>query len=174
MQESWVIELGGLKFGLTHDVPIPEFPPHLTLERAMMRYFGTTDLDVLIYGDTHVEAIDVFGKTLCVNPGSPTYPRNLDTQMGTIGFIDISTNTTPSRIERALIKVAWCLFFALPIIYVCYVLSHNGYFERDSATLFFALGILMSCLAGAGVYLGFVLVVMFATFFKVRPVHDAD
>ncbi len=92
----------------------------------------------------------------------------------TIGFIDISKNTSPSRIERALIKVAWCLFFALPIIYVCYVIGHDGYFERDSATLFFALGILMSCLAGAGVYLGFVLVVMFATFFKVRPVHDAD
>lgn len=89
MQEAWVLEFGGLTFGLVHDVPIPEFPPHLTLERAMTRYFGRTDLDVLIYGDTHVEAIDQIGKTLCVNPGSPTYPRNLDTQLGTIGFIDI-------------------------------------------------------------------------------------
>ncbi len=89
LQEAWVLEFGGLKVGLVHDVPIPEYPPHLTLERAMNRYFGTTDLDVLIYGDTHVEAIDTIGKTLCVNPGSPTYPRNLDTQLGTIGFLDI-------------------------------------------------------------------------------------
>ncbi len=90
LRESWLVELGGLKVGLTHDVPIPEFPPHLTLERAMQRYFGRTDLDVLIYGDTHVEAIDTVGQTLCVNPGSPTFPHNLNTQLGTIGFLEIS------------------------------------------------------------------------------------
>jgi hypothetical protein len=90
LRESWVLELDGLVVGLTHDVPIPEYPPHLTLERAMQRYFRRTDLDVLIYGDTHVEAIDTIGDTLCVNPGSPTYPHNLDTQLGTIGFLEIS------------------------------------------------------------------------------------
>ncbi len=89
MQEAWLLEFEGLRIGLTHDVPIPEYSNHYTLERAMMRYFGRTDLDVLVYGDTHVEAIDVINGTLCVNPGSPTYPRNLDTQFGTIGFLDI-------------------------------------------------------------------------------------
>lgn len=89
MREAWLIEFEGLKVGLTHDVPIPEYPPHLTLERAMLRYFGTTDLDVLVYGDTHVEAIDTIGKTLCVNPGSPTFPHNYNTRLGTIGFLDI-------------------------------------------------------------------------------------
>ncbi|MFN0145260.1 MAG: YfcE family phosphodiesterase [Dehalococcoidia bacterium] len=90
LRESWLLDLAGLKVGLTHDVPIPEYPPHLTLERAMSRYFGRTDLDVLIYGDTHVEAIDTFNGTLCVNPGSPTYPHNLNTQLGTVGFLEIS------------------------------------------------------------------------------------
>lgn len=89
LREAWLIDFGGLRIGLTHDVPVPEYPPHLTLENAMKRYFSRTDLDVLIYGDTHVEAIDVIGATLCVNPGSPTYPRNLNTQLGTIGFLDI-------------------------------------------------------------------------------------
>lgn len=89
LREAWTLDLGGLKVGLVHDVPIPEYPPHLTLERAMRRYFGAVDLDVLVYGDTHVEAIDVIGKTLCVNPGSPTYPHNLNTQLGTVGFLDI-------------------------------------------------------------------------------------
>lgn len=89
LREAWTVEIGGLRIGLTHDVPIPEYPPHLTLERAMTRYFGRTDLDVLVYGDTHVEAIDVVNGTLCVNPGSPTYPHNLETQLGTIGFLDI-------------------------------------------------------------------------------------
>jgi uncharacterized protein len=90
LREGWLLTLGGLLVGITHDVPIPEYPPHLTLERAMQRYFGRTDLDVLIYGDTHVEQIDRIGGTLCVNPGSPTYPHNLDTQLGTIGFLEIS------------------------------------------------------------------------------------
>ena len=90
LRESWLLDFAGLKVGITHDVPIPEYPPHLTLDRAMQRYFGRTDLDVLIYGDTHVEAIDTFGQTLCVNPGSPTYPHNLNTQLGTIGFLEIS------------------------------------------------------------------------------------
>jgi len=88
-REAWVLEIGGLTIGLTHDVPIPEYPPHITLERAMKRYFGRTDLDVLVYGDTHVEAIDHINGTLCVNPGSPTFPRNLSTQLGTIGFLEI-------------------------------------------------------------------------------------
>lgn len=90
LREAWLLNMDGLLVGLVHDVPIPDYPPHLTLERAMQRYFGRTDLDVLVYGDTHVEAIDTIGKTLCVNPGSPTYPRNLDTQLGTIGFLEIS------------------------------------------------------------------------------------
>ena len=95
LRDAWLVELGGLRIGITHDVPIPEFPPNLTLERAMMRYFGTTELDVLIYGDTHVEAIDHINGVLCVNPGSPTYPRNLDTQLGTIGFLEIDEHGKP-------------------------------------------------------------------------------
>lgn len=98
LKEAWLLELGGLRVGLTHDVPIPEYPPNLTLERAMKRYFGRTDLDVLIYGDTHVEAIDTIGSTLCINPGSPTYPRNLDTQLGTIGFLEIDGGNADATI----------------------------------------------------------------------------
>lgn len=90
LREAWVLEFGGLAIGMTHDLPIPEYPPHLTVERAMQRHFKRTDLDVVIYGDTHVEAIDTVGQTLCVNPGSPTYPHNLNTQLGTIGFLEIS------------------------------------------------------------------------------------
>lgn len=90
LREAWLLEFDGLRIGMTHDIPLPEYPPHLTVERAMQRYFGRTDLDVLVYGDTHVEAIDTIGDTLCINPGSPTYPHNLETQFGTIGFLEIS------------------------------------------------------------------------------------
>jgi uncharacterized protein len=111
LRESWLLGIGGLKIGLTHDVPIPEYPPHLTLERAMKRYFGRTDLDVLIYGDTHVEAIDHIEGTLCVNPGSPTYPHNLNTQFGTIGFLEISGGKADATIwqlaEDGIVPFDW-------------------------------------------------------------------
>ena len=86
--------LPGLRVGIIHDLTIPEVPPHLTVGNVSRRRFGAEPgtpeaLDVVVYGDTHVQRIDVIGPTLCVNPGSPTYPHNLETQLGTIGFLDL-------------------------------------------------------------------------------------
>ena len=77
LRYSWLLDLAGVRVGLTHDVPMPEMPPNYTVERWKERRFGTRDIDVLVYGDSHVERIDLIGPTLCVNPGSPTYPHNL-------------------------------------------------------------------------------------------------
>ena len=97
LRYSWLLDLAGVRVGLTHDLPIPERPPNLTVERWKRRRFGTDDIDVLVFGDTHVERIDVIGSTLCVNPGSPTYPHNLNTQLGTLGFLDIE----PDRVRAS-------------------------------------------------------------------------
>jgi putative phosphoesterase len=86
---GWVLDLGGVRVGLTHDLPLPQRPPNLTVERWCQRRFGTTDVDLIVHGHTHVEAFDVVDDVLCVNPGSPTYPRNLQTQLGTIGMLDV-------------------------------------------------------------------------------------
>ena len=94
LRQSWVVELGGLRIGIHHDMPIPDWEGN-RLPDAITRLFGTADLDVLIYGDTHVEAIDHLDGVLCVNPGSPTFPRNLATQLGTIGFLDIDEAGKP-------------------------------------------------------------------------------
>ena len=89
LRYSWLLDLAGVRVGLTHDVPMPELPPNYTVERWKLRRFGTADIDVLVYGDSHVERIDIVDGTLCVNPGSPTYPHNLMPQLGTLGFLDI-------------------------------------------------------------------------------------
>jgi putative phosphoesterase len=89
LRQSWVLDLGGVRIGITHDMPIPEHPPNLTVARWKHVRFADTPLDVIVYGHSHVERIDVADATLCVNPGSPTYPHNLQTQLGTIGFLDI-------------------------------------------------------------------------------------
>jgi uncharacterized protein len=98
LRHAWALDLAGVRVGLTHDLPVPEYPPHLTVERWKQLRFAGVPLDVIVYGDSHVEAIDVIGSTLCVNPGSPTYPHNLQTQLGTIGFLDIHRNSVRASI----------------------------------------------------------------------------
>lgn len=98
LREAWSLELGGVCIGMTHVLPIPEMPPDITLARALARHFPKRRPDVLIYGDTHVEAIDEIEGILCVNPGSPTYPHNLDVQLGTIGFLEIGAGAPRASI----------------------------------------------------------------------------
>ncbi len=86
---AWLLELEGLWVGLTHYVPVPERPPDFTLARWIERFFPERKPDIIVSGDTHVERIVTIDGVLCVNPGSPTYPHNYDTQFGTIGFLEL-------------------------------------------------------------------------------------
>jgi uncharacterized protein len=89
VQYAWLLNLEGLWVGLTHYVPVPERPPTFTLARWIDRFFPERKPDVIVFGDTHRECIAEVDGVLCVNPGSPTYPHNYDTQFGTIGFLEI-------------------------------------------------------------------------------------
>lgn len=87
---AWLLEFEGLWVGLTHYVPVPERPPNFTLARWVERFFPERTPDVIVSGDTHREVIAEVNGVLCVNPGSPTYPHNYDTQYGTIGFLELN------------------------------------------------------------------------------------
>lgn len=100
LQPAWTLELGGVRVGVTHALPIPEMPPSITVARALARHFPEDRPDVVIYGDSHVEAIHTFDGVLCVNPGSPTFPHNLNTQLGTIGFLEIDRGEPKASIWR--------------------------------------------------------------------------
>lgn len=89
LREVWLIELNGFKIGLTHYIPMPQVPPHQTVSRWVEKLFPDARPDVLIYGDTHVEQIDLIDDVLCVNPGSPTFPHHLNLQFGTIGLLHL-------------------------------------------------------------------------------------
>ncbi|MFW6093849.1 MAG: metallophosphoesterase family protein [Pseudomonadota bacterium] len=86
---AWLLELGGVWVGLTHYVPVPERPPKFTLARWIERFFPERTPDVIVFGDTHREWIEEVDGVLCVNPGSPTFPHNYDTQHGTLGFLEV-------------------------------------------------------------------------------------
>ena len=42
LRPGWTLELGGLKVGITHALPIPEMPPRLTVAAALARLFPET------------------------------------------------------------------------------------------------------------------------------------
>ena len=96
---AWLLELEGLWIGLTHYVPVPERPPNFTIARWLERYFPERTPDVIVSGDTHREAIASIDGILCVNPGSPTYPHNYDTQYGTIGFLELHDRQADASIH---------------------------------------------------------------------------
>ena len=100
VKESWLLDLNNFSIGLTHYIPMPEIPPDLTIANWKEKLFPGTKVDALIYGDTHVEQIDWINGTLCVNPGSPTFPHNLNTQFGTIGFLILSGDKPYAHIRQ--------------------------------------------------------------------------
>jgi len=96
---AWLLDLEGLRVGLTHYVPVPERPPTFTLARWIDRYFDGERPDVIVSGDTHRECIAEVQGIFCVNPGSPTYPHNYDTQFGTIGFLTLERGEAHASIH---------------------------------------------------------------------------
>ncbi|MEM7017602.1 MAG: metallophosphoesterase family protein [Pseudomonadota bacterium] len=98
LRYAWQLDLEGLNIGLTHYIPVPERPPNLTVQKWLERYFPDQKPDVIVYGDTHVEYVGVIDGILCVNPGSPTYPHNYNTQLGTIGFLELDNGKADASV----------------------------------------------------------------------------
>ena len=84
VRENHLLHFQGLRLGLTHGVEVPE-PPYYPLERAMARCFGGP-VDILVFGDTHVELVEEHKGVFLVNPGSPTLPHGLH-RLGTVGLL---------------------------------------------------------------------------------------
>lgn len=90
VKRIWTWELEGVRVLLTHYVPVPERPPHSTLAGWLARNLeGEAVPDVIVSGDSHVEHIETVGGVLCINPGSALYPHNYNTQLGTVGFLEL-------------------------------------------------------------------------------------
>jgi hypothetical protein len=95
-----LLEVGGLRIGMTHDFPEEPYPGGATHEERMQRHFEGP-VDIVVAGDTHVPGVTRSpAGVLIVNSGSPTYPRNLQTQLGTVGFLDIRGGQVDAWIEQ--------------------------------------------------------------------------
>ena len=94
-----LLHAGDLRIGMTHDFPDRDWGGTSTLEERMARHFGGP-VHVVVAGDTHTPLVRTWRGTLIVNSGSPTYPRNLNTQLGTVGFLRVRGSHVEPWIEQ--------------------------------------------------------------------------
>lgn len=94
----WTMQIEALTVGLTHYIPVEDSPASMTLPQFVERYWPDATPDVIVSGDSHTELIVEKNGILCVNPGSPTYPHNYDTQYGTIGFLTIDGDVAEASV----------------------------------------------------------------------------
>jgi len=99
IRESWILELGGFTVGMTHAFEFPEWPPYRTFAKMLDYAFGGP-VDILICGHTHVTMVEHYKGVLIVNPGSPMFPRNMNTSPGNIGFLEIAHGRARAWIEQ--------------------------------------------------------------------------
>ena len=99
MKPAQVFHAEGLRIGMVHDATLPEWAPHRTLESIMEFHFGGR-VDVFIHGHTHGPEVEEMRGVLLVNPGSPTFPRNLTRRLGTVGFLEITDGAPRAWIHQ--------------------------------------------------------------------------
>ena len=87
LRETWVLQVDGLRIGVTHEPPLPEYPWR-PFQSYLERNFGGR-VDVVVYGDTHVAKAEDYQGVLLVNPGSPTLPGNLIYGLGTVALLEL-------------------------------------------------------------------------------------
>ena len=100
LAHNQLLEVDGLRIGMTHDFSHLDLPGS-TFEQRMDRHFERA-VNVVVGGDTHVPLVTTSYGVLIVNSGSPTYPRNLQTQLGTVGFMEIRNGRVDAWIEQLL------------------------------------------------------------------------
>lgn len=92
-----VLDVDGFRIGVAHGVPLPDEAPWISLERTMDRLFDGP-VDVIVFGDTHVDYVKQHDDVLLVNPGSPTLPYNLIGHLGTVGILEIGNGDVNAEI----------------------------------------------------------------------------
>ncbi len=97
LQDTWILDFAGATVGMIHHFPSPTRKSTADIYRYVDKHFERRP-EILIYGHTHLEGIHQVGDILCINPGSPTLPRNQSLRLGTIATLDI----LPDQIKTTL------------------------------------------------------------------------
>jgi len=95
LKESHVLDIEGLRIGITHSLDYPE-PSWRSLEQAMGAEFGGP-VNIFVFGGSHKAMVETSKGVLLVNPGSPTLPMGLR-QLGTVGILEINQGKAEAHI----------------------------------------------------------------------------
>jgi predicted phosphodiesterase len=93
-----ILDIDGIRIGMTHDF-LPLELPSSSVEARMQRHFNGP-VHIVVAGDTHSPLVQTLRGVLIVNSGSPTYPRNMNTQLGTVVFLEIRGGRVDAWIEQ--------------------------------------------------------------------------
>jgi putative phosphoesterase len=98
LAHNQVLDVDGLRIGMTHDFSHLDLPGSSFDERMQRHWDGP--VNIVVGGDTHTPLVVTTYGVLIVNSGSPMYPRNLQTQLGTVGFMEIRNGRVDAWIEQ--------------------------------------------------------------------------
>ena len=93
-----ILDIEGITLGMAHGISLPEEMPFIPLQKTMNRLFGG-HINVIVFGDTHVDYIGYHDDVLLVNPGSPTFPHNLLGRLGTVGILEVHQGKANAKIK---------------------------------------------------------------------------
>ncbi|MFC1886923.1 metallophosphoesterase family protein [Thermodesulfobacteriota bacterium] len=97
IHECRVITAAEKRIGMRHCIEFPSEPEWNNLGDFMERRFEGP-VDVILFGDTHVAFNEIHHGVLLINPGSPSFPRDLVGCLGTVGVLDITNSGIEARI----------------------------------------------------------------------------
>ncbi|MCB1646345.1 MAG: YfcE family phosphodiesterase [Pseudomonadales bacterium] len=100
LRDNWLIEARGVSIGMIHHFPSPVRKSAEHIMKYVARHFEDVVPQVMIFGHTHLEGVHQVGDMLCINPGSPTLPRNQTLRLGTIGFLELSQDTITATVHQ--------------------------------------------------------------------------
>lgn len=95
--ENHTITINGLNLGVTHAIHYPGARPD-DFRRTIEARFGRV-MDIVVFGDTHVELVGNYEGVLLVNPGSPAIPSGRF-ELGTVALLEITGKKIEARIVR--------------------------------------------------------------------------
>ena len=88
ISENQIIFINSRSIGLTHSF-LHDPKLGISAHQQMMEKFNQV-VDIVVAGDTHVPIIkNIFNSSVVINSGSPILPYNFNTQLGTVGFIQL-------------------------------------------------------------------------------------
>ncbi len=97
LQDTWFLEFSGISVGMIHHFPSPARKSSQDIFKYVDKHFVERPR-LMIYGHTHLEGIHHVEDMICINPGSPTLPRNQSVRFGTVGLLEIDTQAVHSTI----------------------------------------------------------------------------